>query len=102
MYVDDLADAIYLLLKKKTNHKILNIGSGEEISIINLANKIANIVKFEGRFIFNKNKPNGTPRKFLNSKNIRSLGWRPKIKLNEGLKRTLNAFISNNQQKHKY
>ncbi|WP_440635233.1 GDP-L-fucose synthase family protein [Candidatus Pelagibacter sp. HIMB1746] len=97
LYVDDLAEAIYLILKKKTNHKILNIGSGEEISIIKLANKIANIVKFKGKFILNKNKPNGTPRKFLNSKNIRALGWKPKIKLNKGLKLTLDAFISNNQ-----
>ena len=71
LYVDDLADAIYLLLKK-TNHKILNIGSGEEISIINLANKIANIVKFE-EGLFSIKISQMEPQENFKLKNIRSL-----------------------------
>ena len=92
LYVDDLSEAIYLLLTKRTNHKVINIGSGEEVSILDLAKKISKIVKYKGKFVFNRSKPNGTPRKFLNSKIISSLGWKPKTLLNIGLKKTLKAF----------
>jgi GDP-L-fucose synthase len=92
LYVDDLSEAIYLLLTKRTNHKVINIGSGEEVSILDLAKKISKVVKYKGKFVFNRSKPNGTPRKFLNSKIISSLGWKPKTLLNIGLKKTLKAF----------
>ena len=95
LYVDDLSEAIYLLLKKKTNSRIINIGSGEEVSILDLAKKIAKIINYNGNFVFDRSKPNGTPRKFLNSKIINSLGWKPKILLNKGLQKTLKAFVKN-------
>ena len=95
LYVDDLSSAIYLLIKKKTDHNIINIGSGEEISIIKLAKKIAFILGYKGKFNYNLNKPNGTPRKFLNSKIIKSLGWKAKILLDTGIQKSIDAFIQN-------
>ena len=92
LYVDDLSEAIYILLKNKTNNNVINIGSGEEVSILDLAKKISKVLNYKGKFVFNLNKPNGTPRKFLNSKIINSLGWKPKTMLNKGLIKTLKAF----------
>ena len=68
MFVDDLASAIKFLIKK-LKYNVINVGSGEEISIKKLAQKIKNIVGYEGRIIFNKKYPDGTPRRIVSSKN---------------------------------
>ena len=108
LYVDDLAEACYLALnnwenpnskinfeKKLENLSWLNVGSGSEISIKKLAEKIADLVGFQGEINWDKTMPDGTPRKILDISKIRSLGWEPKITLEEGLKHSINDFKKN-------
>ena len=70
----------------------LNIGSGKEISIKELAEKISDLIGFEGEIIWDKNKPDGTLRKIMDSSKLRSLGWSPKISLTDGIKFAINDF----------
>ena len=103
LYVDDLAKAALLvgLNKSKEIDKIflnsnsfINIGFGKEISIYDLSLKIAGIVKYKGKITFDNSKPDGTPRKILDSSLINSLGWTPETSLNYGLVETYNFFKS--------
>lgn len=103
LYVDDLADVSLLLALNKSakldkvfldNNSFINVGYGQEISIKQLALKISKTVKYEGEIIFNKNKPEGTPRKILDSTIINSFGWRPQITLDNGLKKAYKFFKS--------
>mgnify|MGYP001426299062 CR=1 FL=1 len=101
LFVDDLAGAVFHIinLEKNKNRKILknfpliNVGSGEEISIKNLANKIKKICKFNGKIFFDKKFPDGTPKKSLDSSKIKKLGWKSKIKLDDGLKIVHNNYL---------
>ena len=94
MHVDDLADACIFLMKNYNELGPINVGSGEEVTINELASKIAKIVGYNGSFIHELSMPDGTPRKFLNSTKLSSLGWAAKIKLEDGLKMVLsNQFI---------
>ena len=95
LYVDDLADAILFILKKKIKLNLINVGSGHEVSIKKLINLIKKIVGFEGKIKFNKNKPDGTPRKLVSNKILKSKGWKPKIKLLQGLKITYTFYKKN-------
>jgi len=95
MHVDDLASAIIFLLKKEVSQDILNIGSGEEVSIKVLANKIKSVVNFEGELIFNDKFPDGNPRKLLDSSTINKLGWSSSIDLDSGLKSTYEWYKNN-------
>jgi len=92
MHVNDLSNAIYFLLKKNTKEYFLNIGTNEEISIKELANKIKKISKYNGQIIFDKNKPDGQKRRVLDSNKIKKLGWKKKILLNNGLSQVYNNF----------
>lgn len=92
LYVDDLALAIKFIIKNNINDELLNIGSGEEVSILELAEIIKNIVGFEGKITFNKNMPDGNPRKLLDSSKINNYGWSPKISLKDGLIKTYNWY----------
>ena len=92
MHVDDLANAIYFLLKRKTKEYFLNIGTNKEISIKELANKIKRISKFKGKIIFDKNKPDGQKRRVLDSAKIIKMGWKNKILLDAGLSQIYNNF----------
>ena len=85
LYVDDLADALVLLMAGRCEADMVNIGSGEEISIGDLARRVARTVGFEGALRFDTGKPDGTPRKLLDSARLRSLGWRPQVTLEDGL-----------------
>ena len=84
LFVDDLADAIEFLLKK-TKHNLINVGSGEEITIKNLSKLIASITGYKGKIIFNKNYPDGTPRKIVDTSILSKMGWKHKTKLRDGL-----------------
>lgn len=93
MYVDDLSDAIKFILNNNIDHDLLNIGSGEEISIKDLAELISNIIGFEGKLKFDSSKPDGNPRKLLDSTLINNLGWTAKTELKDGLKRTYEWYV---------
>lgn len=93
LHVDDLADACVFLLENPASHDLINVGSGEEISILELAKTIAAVVGFEGRFEFDTSMPDGTPRKLLDSSRIRALGWSPGIDLLSGLRDTYDWFL---------
>ena len=86
LFVDDLADACLFLMNKKHNHKILNIGSNEEVSIKNLVSLISDTINYKVGIIYDRDKPDGTPRKLLDSSLIKRLGWTPKVFLNKGIK----------------
>ena len=73
----------------------INIGSGEEISINELANIIKKVVGYEGNLIFDITKPNGNPRKLLDSSKIHNLGWRHQVSLQNGIEKTYNWFLQN-------
>lgn len=89
MHVDDLADACYFLLNNYNDAGHVNIGWGSDISIKQLAEIISNEVGYEGELEFDFTKPDGTPRKLLDTTKINKLGWSPSITLEEGIKRTI-------------
>lgn len=86
LHVDDLADALLMLAEKYEEAQTINVGSGEEVSIATLASTMKEVVGFEGRIVFDSSKPDGTPRKMLDSSRIRALGWAPSHTLAEGLR----------------
>lgn len=86
MHVDDLADALIFLLRHYDEAGPINVGSGEEVSILELHALAARIVGWTGRFVFDATKPDGTPRKLMDSTRIRSLGWVPRISLEAGMR----------------
>ena len=95
LYVDDLADAIELIIKQNLKIDLVNVGSGVEISIKGLAEKIKSIVGYEGKLKFNSDMPDGNPRKLLDSSLINKYGWTPKIDLDQGLKKTYTWYLEN-------
>jgi GDP-L-fucose synthase len=95
LFVDDLASAVIDLIESSPSYSLINIGSGEEVSIEKLAILIANIVGFDGNFIFDSSKPNGTPRKLLDSKRMAKTGWKPAVNLSEGIRITYDWFLNN-------
>jgi GDP-L-fucose synthase len=92
LHVDDLAKAILVCLKNYDDMQHINVGSGIEISIKDLAIKIADIVGYNGKIIWNSNYPNGTPRKVLDITKITNLGWVPLISLDSGIKSTIEWY----------
>ena len=110
LHVDDLADAVLFALEnwdpssinapKDQNNiplNILNVGTGKEISIKELALKISRLFNYKGLIVWDKKKPDGTPRKLLNIKKIKDLGWKPKITLDEGIKAAIESFETENK-----
>tara|TARA_Y100001935_G_C17277388_1_gene495449 strand:+ start:558 stop:1505 length:948 start_codon:yes stop_codon:yes gene_type:complete len=102
LHVDDLADACIFLMENVNSDDIynqnisqINIGSGSEISIDELAHKIIDVIRYNGDIKFDTSKPNGTMRKFLDSSRINALGWKPSINLDDGLKKTYEWFLDN-------
>ena len=92
MHVDDCAEGMIFLMNNYSEDSHINLGFGSEISILELAKKIKEIVGFSGKIVFDKSKPDGIKRKLLNSEKINDLGWRPKINLEEGLKKTYKDY----------
>lgn len=87
IYVDDLADALLFLMHNYHSHDIINVGTMQEITIGELAHKIAAVVDYTGKISLDISKPDGAPRKCLDSSNLFALGWKPRISLQEGLSR---------------
>jgi GDP-L-fucose synthase len=94
LHVDDLANAIMFLSSKQTDEDLFNVGSGQEITILELAELIGKVIGFEGEFRFDKNQPNGTPRKLLDSSKINKMGWKPEIGLKAGLIKTYDWYLT--------
>lgn len=95
LHVDDLARATLFLMRNYEDSEIVNIGCGQDVSILELANLIKKTVGFEGAIVFNAAYPDGTPRKLLSIDKIRKLGWEPKISLEDGVKRTVQWYNEN-------
>lgn len=93
LHVDDLADAVVFLLRSYSGAVPLNIGSGQDISIRDLARRIAEVVGWRGHHVFDPARPDGTPRKLLDTRRLAALGWRPRISLRAGLAQTYAAFL---------
>lgn len=93
LHVDDLAEAVNFLIDNYDSDEAINIGTGKDISILELANLISEIVGYEGSIKWDTSKPNGTPRKLLDTSKINSLGWSPKISLTEGITTTYEWFL---------
>jgi GDP-L-fucose synthase len=89
MHVDDLADAIVFLLERYDGDLPINVGSGQEISIGDLARLVARETGFSGQLVFDASKPDGTPRKLMDSSRLSALGWSPKISLEQGIRDTI-------------
>lgn len=96
LYVDDMADACVFLMENYDGEQHVNIGTGEEVSIRELAETVKEVVGFEGELVFNTEMPDGTPRKLTTVDKLHGLGWKHKVSLNEGIKLAYNWFMSNN------
>jgi GDP-L-fucose synthase len=95
LHVDDMADASLFLMNHYDDDRIINIGTGKEISIKELAEMIKEVVGFQGDVRYDSSKPDGTPRKLLDVSRLESLGWRSKIALREGIRRTYQWYLEN-------
>ena len=93
LHVDDLAEACKLLMNITTCEYIYNVGYGSDISIKDLATLIASTVGFKGAINFDSSKPDGTMRKIMDSRRMKYIGWRPKIKLEEGIEQTYQSYL---------
>lgn len=92
LYVYDLADACLFLMEQYNDNEIVNIGIGTDLKIIELAHLIKEVVGYNGTFTFDKTKPDGMPRKLLNSELIRKLGWEPTYSLEDGIRKTVEWY----------
>jgi GDP-L-fucose synthase len=95
LYVDDMADACVHLMKTYSSAKLVNIGTGEDITIAEFARLVAEIVGYSGEINFDSSRPDGTPRKLLDVSRLAELGWRATTPLQDGLKRAYAAYLSN-------
>ena len=95
LFVDDLSSAVEFIIENDVSIDLLNVGSGDEISILDLANKIKNVIGFEGKIELDKSKPDGNPRKLLDSSKLNKLGWQSETTLVEGLTKTYNWYQEN-------
>lgn len=96
LFVDDLAEACLFLMENYNGVETVNIGTGEDVTIKELAETLMKIVGFEGNLVFDSSKPDGTPRKLLDVSKINNLGWKHKVTLEEGIQKTLNWIQKNN------
>lgn len=93
LFVDDAADAALLCMESAADLDVLNAGSGEEVTIDALARQIADVVGYTGQIRFDRDAPDGAPRKLLDSRRLRALGWIPKVALPEGLERAYAGYV---------
>jgi GDP-L-fucose synthase len=95
MYVDDMANACIYLMRNYSGEDFINIGVGDDISIKDFADMIAEVVGFTGKFTYDNSKPDGTPRKLVDVRRLSNLGWNSEISLREGVERTYAWFLDN-------
>ena len=95
LYVDDLSDALLFLMEHYSEEGQINIGTGIDVTILELAQMIRDIVGYKGEIVFDRTKPDGTPRKLTDISKIRKMGWEPRISLREGLELTCEWFLCN-------
>ncbi|MNJ86284.1 GDP-L-fucose synthase [compost metagenome] len=93
LYVDDLAEACFFLMENYNDPGAINVGTGSDITIADLAHLVKQIVGFEGEIVFDTSKPDGTPKKQLNVSRINQLGWKATIELEEGIRKAYTSFL---------
>jgi len=98
LHVDDLADACLFLMARYSDEQIVNVGVGQDITILELANTIAELVGYRGRILTDPSKPDGTPRKQLDVSRLRAMGWEAKIALTDGIAQTIEWFANHRGQ----
>jgi len=94
MHCDDLANALLFLLKNYSDYEHINVGSSDEVSIRELVDVIAEVVGFEAKIVWDKSKPDGTPRKLMDSSNLHNLGWKDNRSLFDGISHTYESWLS--------
>ena len=94
MHCDDLANALLFLLKNYSDYEHINVGSGDEVSIRELVDVIAEVVGFEAKIVWDKSKPDGTPRKLMDTSNLHNLGWKDHRSLFDGISHTYKSWLS--------
>lgn len=95
LHADDLADACVFLMKTYDSPEIVNVGTGEDATIAEIAELVKRVVGYPGRIAFDRTKPDGTPRKLLDVSRIRALGWRPRVVLEDGVRDAYRWFVEN-------
>ncbi|KEC72679.1 UNVERIFIED_ORG: GDP-L-fucose synthase [Rhizobium esperanzae] len=93
LHVDDCADALVFLLKNYSGAEHVNVGSGEDIEIIELARLVCRVVGYEGKIVHDLSKPDGTPRKLMSNDKLKNMGWKPRISLEEGVRAVYEWFL---------
>lgn len=93
LHADDCADALVFLLKTYSGHEHVNVGSGEDLTILELTQIVCDVVGFTGEIVHDLSKPDGTPRKLMSAERLRSMGWTPKIELEDGIYETYQWFL---------
>lgn len=99
LYSDDLAEACVFLMDNYSNEQFINIGSGSEVTIKALAETVSKIIGFSGKLVWDTSKPDGTPRKLMDSSRLFALGWKPKVSLEEGIGLAYKDFCQNQKLK---
>jgi GDP-L-fucose synthase len=94
LYVDDLADALVFMVNHYSQESHLNVGTGTDVTIRELAEVIAKVAQYEGTFVYDRSKPDGTPRKVMDVGRLTALGWKAKTSLEQGLKDTYEAYAN--------
>ena len=98
LHADDLADALRFLLENYDSSEIINVGCGEDLTIRELVELVARVIGFEIDLVFDTTKPDGTPRKLLDTTRLQALGWKPRISLNDGIQQTYQWFLESSAQ----
>ena len=94
LHVDDLADAVVHLMRTYSAEAIVNVGSGSDLTILELARLVADVIGYSGRIVTDPSKPDGTPRKLLDVSRLNALGWSPRILLRDGVRQTYEWFLA--------
>jgi GDP-L-fucose synthase len=99
LYVDDLADALVFLIKHYSEESHINVGTGEDVTIRELAELIAGIARYEGAFVYDGSKPDGTPRKVMDVRRLTAMGWTAKTPLRQGLSQAYASYVNSLQSR---